>query len=68
MLGIDGATIRPAKSVSNVIRHSPRPLFIEYIRSDLKADTTVNVLAKIDDLITRLENETGLSKKSLCIY
>lgn len=59
VLGIDGATSRLPKSVSNVIIHNTKPLFIEYLRSDLKRETTVNVVDKIEDVMRRLDEQTG---------
>lgn len=39
-IGVDGATNRLSKSVSNVIIHLPAPFFIEYLHSDLKRETS----------------------------
>ena len=55
-LGIDGATIALSKSMSNVILHTPLPFFLEYLRADLKRETAVNLLAKLEDVVKRLED------------
>lgn len=60
VLGVDGATNRLAKSVSNVIVHTPTPFFIEYLRADLKRETTVNVVAKLEDTIKRIDESTSI--------
>lgn len=59
-LSIDGATDNLAKSKSNVILHTPRPLFIEYLRSDLKKETTPNVVAKLTESIRSLDQTVGM--------
>lgn len=59
-LSTDGATDNLSKSKSNVILHTPRPLFIEYLRSDLKRETTPNVVAKLTDTIRRLDETVGV--------
>lgn len=60
IFGIECAINRLAKSDSNVITHTPRPLFIEYLCSDLKRETTANVVNTIADVFQRFEVETGL--------
>lgn len=59
-LSIDGATDNLAKSKSNVILHTPIPFFIEYMRSDLKRETTPNVVKKLEDTIKRLHEKVGM--------
>lgn len=58
-LGIDGATDNLAKSKSNVILHTPFPIFIEYIKGDLDRETTPNVVSKVEDSIRRLNEKVG---------
>lgn len=52
-MGIDGATNVLSQSLSNVIMHSPLPYFIEFLRADLKRETTENLVAKIRDVLDR---------------
>ncbi|KAI0558418.1 Ribonuclease H-like protein [Gracilaria domingensis] len=59
VIGIDGATNKLSKSVSNVILHTPVPLFIEYLKSDLKTDRATNVVSKIKDVMKRLDDIIG---------
>lgn len=70
VLGIDSATNRLAKSVSNMIIHNHNPLFLECLWPDLKRETFANVMAKITDVLTRLEKtgipNTGFSFVSDC--
>lgn len=54
VIEIDGATNRLSKSVSNVIINLPVHLPVEYLRAELKRETTVNVVAKITEDINRL--------------
>lgn len=60
MLSIDGANDNLAKSRSNVILHTPIPLFIEYMKSDLQRETTPNVVSKLEDNIKRLDEKIGI--------
>lgn len=59
-LSIDGATDNLAKSKSNVIIYAPCPLFVEYLRSDLNRETTGNVVEKINDVVNRLDQASGI--------
>ncbi|KAI0562212.1 hypothetical protein FGB62_64g020 [Gracilaria domingensis] len=59
VVGIDGGTNKLSKSVSNVIIHALLPLFVEYLRSDLKTDRTSNVVLKIKDAMKRLDDIIG---------
>lgn len=55
VLGIDGASNRQSKSISDVISHVPIPLFEEYLRANLHRETTPNVATKIIDVVSRLD-------------
>lgn len=66
VLGIEGWTIRLEKSVCNVIIHNTRPLFIEFLRSDFKSESTENAVDKIADVFRRLDAETGLEMTLYC--
>lgn len=58
-LGIYGATNVLSKRMSNVIIHTTLPLFIEYRRSDMLRETTGNVVDKVKDVMTRIEQKVG---------
>lgn len=49
-MGMDGATNRLSKSLSNIIVHVPVPLFIEYLNAYMKRETTPNVVNKLKAL------------------
>lgn len=59
VIGIDGATNVLSKSMSNVIIHTPTPLFIEYLKSDMHRETTANVAAKVKDVLQRIDEKLG---------
>ena len=44
IIGMDGATNVLLSSMSNIISHTPRPWFIEYLRVDLKKELTDELL------------------------
>lgn len=60
MLGIDGATNRLAKSISNVMILLPVPLFLEYLRVELKRETTVSAVSNITATINMLDEVVGI--------
>lgn len=60
-LGIDGATNRLSKSVSNVIIHLSLPFFIEYLTADMRRVPAENISTKVKDVITRLNRTCGKS-------
>ena len=51
VLGVDGATNVLARSMSNIIAHSPLPWFVEYLKADLKKETSRNLFDKVKDVI-----------------
>ena len=62
VLGMDGATNVLCRSMSNVIAHCPSPWFVEYLKADLKKETSRNVFDKVKDVISRLH--TFVERKS----
>lgn len=42
------------------MKHLPTPLFFKYFRADLGRETTSNVVAKIDDVMTLLDGIVGM--------
>lgn len=54
-MGIHGATNSISISLSNIVLHTLCPLFIEYSRSDLKQETTPNVVEKVNSVVERLK-------------
>ena len=44
-VGVDGATSRLSKSISNFIIHLPHPFFVEYRESDLQRETSLNAVS-----------------------
>lgn len=63
-IGIDGATNVMARSICNVILHTPLPMFLEYLVADLRKDTASNVKAKVVDFLTRIEPLVGFKCQS----
>jgi len=59
VLSMDGATNVLSRSMSNVIAHSPAPWFVEYLRADLKKETSRNTLDKVIDVLNRLHEFIG---------
>lgn len=57
---IDGATDNLDNSNSNVILHTPRPLFIEYPQSDLENKTMVSVVSNITESIRIIDQTVGM--------
>lgn len=55
-MGIDGATNVLSKSNSNVILHTPITFFVEYLSSDLKRETTQDVVEKVKDTVARFKD------------
>ena len=60
-LSIDGATDKMSNSKCNIILHTPLPMFIDYLQTDLKRDTTENVVKKIEDSINAIDRKTGIN-------
>lgn len=54
-MGNDGATNFLSRSVSNVIFHVTKPLFIEYLRGDLNRETSENEVSKLQAVSFRLD-------------
>lgn len=54
-IGVDGATNGLSRSMSNVIVHDPKPWFVEYLRTDLKKETALQVSVKIKAVVGRLD-------------
>ena len=46
-VGVDSATNRLSKSISNFTIHLPHPFSVEYLESDLQRETSLNVFNKI---------------------
>lgn len=63
-IGIDGATNVMARSICNVILHTPLPMFLEYLVADLRKDTSSSVKAKVVDFLTRIEPLVGFKCQS----
>ena len=53
VIGIDGATNVLSRNVSNVIAHTPRPWFVEYVRTDLK-ESVVELVKKVKEIFQTL--------------
>lgn len=63
-LGIDGATNVMARSICNVIMHTPLPFFLEYLVSDLQRETAINLKCKLIDVLRRMEEVFGFRIRS----
>lgn len=61
VIGIGNTASIIANSTNSVIIHSPRPFFIEYFRSILKREKTVNVFDTVADVFRRLDEKTGIT-------
>ena len=59
VLSMDGATNVLSQSMSNVVAHSPSPWFVEYLKADLKKETSRNLFVKVTDVIERLHKFVG---------
>lgn len=55
-MGIDGATNVLSKTRSNVMIHTPLPIFMEYLRSDLQRETMENVVENLRDVMKRIDD------------
>lgn len=66
-IGIDGATKLMSKSMSNVIVHTPLQFFIEYLKSDLYRETTVNVVDSLKDMMKRFDKRVGFKGSKIFI-
>lgn len=64
VLSIDGATDKMSNCKCNVILHTPLPIFIEYLPTDLNRETSENVVEKLSNAMNRLDDKTKLLKSS----
>lgn len=46
--------------MSNTLVHTPLPVFIEYLRADLKTETTSNVVIRLKAIMRRFDENVGL--------
>lgn len=67
ILSIDGSTDRIGNSKCNIILHCPLPYFVGYLASDLKRDTTPNVIEKIVKAMKELDDITGIKSTAAFI-
>lgn len=56
---IDGATNVLSHLMSNFVVHTPLSFFIEYLRADLKRETTSNVVSRLKNTMGRLDEKVG---------
>lgn len=60
-LGIGGVMNLLSNSISYLIIHLLIPLFLEYLKNDLKLETAENVVNKVLDVIDRLDKAVELT-------
>ena len=56
IIGMDGSTNVLSSSMSNIIAHTPRPWFVEYLRADLKKESADELLVKLKASIDALRH------------
>lgn len=59
-MGVGGPKNGLSKSQSDLIVNVPVPVFIEYLRSYIQGETTVNVITNIEYIISRIAKCIGM--------